>query len=230
MTPPLGDGLTLLGIAPIDAQEGEAAAGDPAMRGAASAALYGPDPERFWPVFSAAPEYADGRPDPVDRWSRRVGGALAAHHGGVALYPFEGPPYYPFLSWAFRSGRAHPSPIGFAVHERLGLWFSVRLAILSPRAAPPTPETPAPCEACADKPCLSACPVGAFGAAPPSYDIAACGAHLETAAGAAGCMTNGCAARAACPLSRRSAYPSARAALHMTAFRAARRRDREGAR
>ncbi len=212
------DGLTLLGVAPLLPEDG-------APPRLASIALYGPDPDRFWPVFSAAPELEDGGPDPLDRWSRRVGDALAARRGLVAVYPFDGPPYYPFVSWAFRTGRAHPSPIGLAVHDRLGLWFSVRLALLSPEPAPPRPETPSPCADCADRPCLSACPVGAFTDAP-SYDVAACAAHLETPVGEAGCMAFGCRARAACPLSRRVAYPPERARRHMAAFRAERRKRR----
>ena len=32
----------------------------------------------MWEVFSGSPEASDGRPDPLDRWSRRVIGNLAA--------------------------------------------------------------------------------------------------------------------------------------------------------
>lgn len=214
----IDDGLILLGVAPL-------APGDGAPEGFASVALYGPDPERFWPVFSAAPEYRDGAPDPLDRWSRRTGAAMAAFHNGVAVFPFGGPPYHPVLSWAIRSGRAWSSPIGFVVHDRLGLWFSVRLALLSPAAAPSPPDAAAPCARCVDRPCLFACPVGALSDAP-AYDLAQCAAHLETTEGEAGCMRFGCRARAACPVGRAAAHAPARAAHHMAAFRAARRQER----
>ncbi|MEO1689892.1 MAG: ferredoxin, partial [Pseudomonadota bacterium] len=62
--------------------------------------LIGPDEPAFWPLFSQSPEYRDGAPDPLDRWSRRVIDEVAAAQGGEALYPFGGPPYHPFYSWA----------------------------------------------------------------------------------------------------------------------------------
>ncbi len=46
---------------------------------------------RHWPEFAESPEAEDGRPDPLDRWSRRVIGDLAAELGAHPLYPFEGP-------------------------------------------------------------------------------------------------------------------------------------------
>jgi hypothetical protein len=45
-----------------------------------------------WPAFSASPFYADGLPDPLDRWSRAIAEELAERWGGLALFPFEGPP------------------------------------------------------------------------------------------------------------------------------------------
>jgi len=46
-----------------------------------------------WPAFSASPFYADGLPDPLDRWSRAIAEGLAERWGGLALFPFEGPPH-----------------------------------------------------------------------------------------------------------------------------------------
>ena len=56
-----------------------------------------------WPVFTASPEARDGGADPLDRWSRRVVGELAETFGARALFPFEGPPYWPFQGWALRA-------------------------------------------------------------------------------------------------------------------------------
>ena len=39
-------------------------------------------------------------------------GTLAQNLGAVALYPFGGPPYWPFQQWAQRCEPVHPSPLG----------------------------------------------------------------------------------------------------------------------
>ncbi len=174
-----------------------------------------------WNAFAAAPETHDGAPDPLDRWSRRVIDALAARLGGVALYPFGGPPWLPFQAWARRAEPVAPSPLGLLIHPVWGLWHSYRGAVaLTERIAlaPPAPA-PSPCETCAARPCLAACPVGAFGAQ--GYDIAACAAHLFAPEGA-GCMALGCAARRACPVGAAHRHDAAQAAFHMRAFREAR--------
>lgn len=171
----------------------------------------------IWPTFAASPEAADGLPDPMNRWSARVIGALADQLGGLALFPFGGPPYHPFLRWAQRAEALSPSPLGMLIHPVFGLWHAYRGAIalgqdLKPK---PVPVVDSPCETCADKPCLSACPVDAFAAS--GYDVPACTAHLEAAAGAV-CMTGGCLARRACPVGRNQHYDADQAAFHMRAF------------
>ena len=174
-----------------------------------------------WPAFAASAEAADGAPHPLDRWSRRVVDALAAACGGVALYPFGGPPWQPFQRWAMRAEAVHPSPLGLLIHPAFGLWHSYRGAIALPerRALPEPDPRPSPCAACAGRPCLSACPVGAFAVA--GYDVDACAAHIAAPAGA-GCMGAGCAARLACPVGAAHRYDAAQAGFYMRAFRASR--------
>ncbi|WP_106746175.1 ferredoxin [Yoonia maritima] len=176
--------------------------------------LIGPDEPSFWAHFTASVEYLDGRPDPMDRWSKRVLDPLATMVEGHALYPFGGPPYHPFYTWAIRSGQAWASPIGFLVHDQVGLFVSYRGALVVPWENP-TPETQSPCKACAEKPCSTACPVGALTTS--GYDVPSCKNFLTTPAGQASCMTQGCAARRACPIgqNRRIADQSA---FHMDAF------------
>ena len=176
-----------------------------------------------WEAFACAPERGDGLAHPLDRWSRRVVGALAAEFGATALFPFDGPPYRPFQRWAQRAEPVYPSPIGLAIHARHGLWHSYRGALafagdLAAAAAQDGADRPAsPCLSCSQRPCLSACPVGALTEA--GYDVAACAAHLVTDAGRP-CMAQGCLARRACPVA--PAYGSDQAAFHMQAFLAAR--------
>ncbi len=69
------------------------------------------------------------------------------------------------------------------------------------------------------RPCLNACPVGAFSVS--GYDVAACASHLETDAGA-DCMDLGCRARRACPVGAEHAYGPEQASFGMRAFLQAR--------
>src|SRR5271166_4757675 len=82
--------------------------------------------------------------------------------GGV--YLFGGPPHFPFQQWVRRAEPVHPSPLGLLIHPIYGLWHSYRGALAFPEAldVPALEVAPSPCDSCAEKPCLGACPVGAF--------------------------------------------------------------------
>lgn len=176
--------------------------------------LFGPAEPGFWDHLRAQPEW-DGAPDPVDRWSRRVIGNLACDLGGKAWFPFGGPPWRPFIAWAKRSGRAWASPVTILVHDVAGLFVSYRGAIGLP-ARLDLPELPdRPCDTCEDKPCLTACPVGALAGA--GYDVPACHDFLDSVAGAE-CIETGCGVRRACPLSRSYGRVAGQSAYHMRLF------------
>lgn len=194
--------------------EGLAVAGW-APEGQGTAVLLAPEGARFWQVLTASGEWQDGAADPVDRWSRRVIGAVAAEWGGRAVFPSDGPPWPPFQAWAVASGRAWVSPVGMLVHDRMGLWTSFRGAVLLDAPCPPVPATAPPCAACPGQPCRSACPVGALG--PGGYDLAACHGWLDTAGGA-DCMAAGCRARRACPAGDAYGRLPAQSAYHMRQF------------
>lgn len=173
--------------------------------------LIGPDEPRFWDIFTSSPESRDGDPDPLDRWSRRVLTCIAADAGAEPLFPFGGPPYAPFFTWAVNSGRFWASPIGFLVHDKAGLFVSFRGALRLPGKVAPVRSTK-PCDACAQS-CATACPVGAFD---DGYDVDACKTHVMSDAGT-DCRTGGCLARRACPVGEGKRLP-AQAAFHMEAF------------
>jgi len=177
---------------------------------------------RLWPEFSGSPEARDGAPDPLNRWTERVIGGIARAVRATPLYPFGGPPYLPFQRWAMRAEAVAPSPLGILIHPDYGLWHAYRgaLAFTERLALPPRAERPRPCDSCATRPCLSACPVGAFTGQ--GYDVPACIAHIAGAAGR-GCMGGGCLARRACPVGTTYGYGEAQAHFHMTAFLAAHR-------
>ncbi|MEP1766575.1 MAG: ferredoxin [Sulfitobacter sp.] len=173
---------------------------------------------RFWDHFIQSPEYADGQPDPIDRWSQRIVPQIAGAIGSAEVaYPFGGPPYAPFLAWAKQTGEAFDSPVGMLVHHRAGLMISYRGAlVLSGHLPLPTTAEQSPCLSCVPRACMSACPVGAL-ATPQGYDVARCKSHITTSQGSP-CKTQGCAARIACPVSQAFDRPAAQSAFHMRAF------------
>jgi hypothetical protein len=77
----------------------------------------------MWSAFRNARESAQSQ-GPLDRWSRRVIGALAEQLGCEALFPFEGPPFMPFQRWAQRAETVFPSPLGMSIHPMFGLWHA----------------------------------------------------------------------------------------------------------
>ena len=177
--------------------------------------LLGPAPD-YWSKFISSPEWLDKVPDPVDRWSGRIVTGLADKLDATPVLPFGGPPYAPFLSWALKTGRCWTSPVGMLVHDTTGLFVSFRGA-LAFRARLELPVTPnaRPCETCRGQPCRTACPVNALG--PDGYQVDACHAYLDTDAGQ-DCLSRGCAARRACPVSAGSARTDAQSAHHMRYF------------
>lgn len=174
-----------------------------------------------WDAFAASEEAHDGIDHPLDRFSRRIIGALAEDFDAVALYPFGGPPYWPFQQWAQRAGQVHPSPVGLLIHAAYGLWHSYRGALGFTQALdiPVLDASASPCDTCTGRWCLKACPVVAFSAR--GYDVAACAAHLGSRAGA-DCMSGGCLARRACPVGAEHAHGAEQAAFTMRAFLRAR--------
>jgi len=201
-------------------------AGDlwPALPGGEPARLWlmGAVGSALWAPFAASPEFGDGQCDPLDRWSQRIGEHWAQRLHGLALFPFGGPPHWPFQRWADRAEPLTPSPLGLRLHPQHGLWHAYRFALLLPEriAAPDAPARldRAAAGACASCPslCVKACPVGAHDH---GFDLQRCVAHLRTPAGRP-CLERGCQARAACPEGTASAYVPAHAAFHIQAFAA----------
>ncbi len=184
----------------------------------------------FWPHFTASPYYQDGQSDPLDRWSHSIGEAMAERFGGIALYPFEGPPYFPFQRWADRAEPTQASAMLLRIHPEHGLWHAYRFALALPQGAAPSTRTagipatqpaaaPGPwgdlCSRCSGQPCLQACPVGAYTGT--TFALQSCANHLHGNSGGS-CMQLGCLARRACPVGAEQRYAPAHAAFHMQAF------------
>ena len=181
-----------------------------------SRVLIGTD-AHWWDVFVTSPEYSDHAKDPVDRWSKRIIGALANDLGTTAAFPSDGPPYAPFIAWALGTGRFWQSPTGMMIHDTAALMISIRGALTLPSPLPAPVQGASPCDSCVGRPCVSACPVGALSGTTP-YDVPVCKAHLNAPAGR-DCMSGGCLVRRACPVSQTFARADAQSAFHMKAFR-----------
>jgi hypothetical protein len=177
-----------------------------------------------WPAFSASPMFSDGLTHPMDRWAANIGNSLAKRWNGVALYPSDGPPYFPFQQWADRSEPTQSSPMMLHIHPEYGLWHAYRFALALPilqagdldRQASAAPRLNAAlCLQCDGQPCLQACPVNAYNGQ--SFAVHLCRSHLRSPQGQE-CMENECLARRACPVGQDYAYQPEHAAFHMRAF------------
>ncbi|MEO6624581.1 MAG: hypothetical protein ABIN37_07100 [Burkholderiaceae bacterium] len=199
----------------------------PALPGGAAAAavwMVGQVGSEVWPHFSASSFAQDGLPDPLDRWSKSIGNPLAEAEGGSAVYPSDGPPWFPFQQWATRAEPVATSPPLLLVHPEYGLWHAYRFALMLPLLHPEDAAGLAEagrllatdvCARCDGQPCLHSCPVQAFTGT--SYRVDDCASHLHSAAGA-DCMQGGCLARRACPVGAQLRYVPEQAAFHMQAF------------
>jgi hypothetical protein len=168
----------------------------------------------LWPAFSAGRR---AEPDPLDAWVARSLAPVARRLGARLVMPNDGPPHAPFQRWAMRAEPVYPSPLGLLIHPVYGLWHAYRAALLFATEIdlPARADGVSPCDTCPDRPCLSACPVGAFDGI--GYDVAACRAHAGGPGGGM-CRSGGCLARHACPVGRDHAYGPAQQAYHMAAF------------
>jgi hypothetical protein len=207
-------GLFVRGITRLTDAEIDTFAVDPDN---AEVALVGNIGSSYWSIFSASPEYLDGAGHPLDRWSRRVAESIEHSFSLRALYPFDGPPYFPFQQWARRAEGLLQSPLGVMIHPEFGLWHSYRFALLGADlgAQESLPNPASLCSDCIDKPCLHTCPVDAFDG--DSYAVAVCASYLRDTP-LAECNQRGCLARYACPVAPELRYLDAQGQFHLRAF------------
>lgn len=198
-----------------------------AYSGSATLVLVGNIGSSIWQNFRDSQEFSDGKTHPLDRWSKRIGQQLASDFNGLALYPFDGPPYWPFLTWTQRAEGLNPSPLGLNFHPEYGLWHAYRFALLLPFTfdekvgIPRQVDLVFNCNNCSGQPCLHSCPVSAFDGK--NYDTNSCANYLNNNLHAS-CNSHGCRARHACPVGQRFAYEPEQASFHMQAFLTARTR------
>jgi epoxyqueuosine reductase len=179
----------------------------------------------FFDAFAGSREAADGRPDPLDRYTRAVVGEAArtaleplavAHAEG---YPFLGEPAaaggpIPFQRLGRAAGLGGPGPLGLQIHPTFGAWWAYRALVVVDAALPPATALGDGCAGC-PAPCVAACPGHAV--SPPGsgrgFDVGACHAHRLSWAP---CETS-CSARLACLRGPEHRYTEAQLAFHMRA-------------
>ena len=154
--------------------------------------------------------------NPLDTWSREIIAAVAEKFEARAVSPSD-KPFLPFQRWAMRAEGLKPSPLGVLMHPEYGLWHAYRGALLfDHEISIEPPETAIHlCDLCVGKPCLKACPVGAYSTVGFAYQD--CLAHVRGAHGAV-CRDTGCLDRNACPYGTDYRYPPEVQAFHMAAF------------
>ena len=179
----------------------------------------------MWHVFSKSNEFADGKLDPMNRWTKRILDEIASELGARVVYPFD-EPYWPFQRLAQKAAVSRSSPLGILIHPHYGLWHAFRglfifddaheLSSQINQLIPSSEDLIHPCETCSDKPCLTACPVGAFTGE--RLEVKTCFTHLDSG-NDPDCMQSGCQARLACPIAKDHQYVDAQMKFHMKSYR-----------
>ena len=154
--------------------------------------------------------------DPVDTFSTQLTIQFITDYLGnpphLLLYPF-GDYLVPLTQLGEWVGWSHPSPIGQGISEQFGVWFAYRTAVLLNGNFPTTPriQTTSPCQSCAEKPCITACPVGA--AQEDTFHITPCvNFRLSDHSPCA----DRCLARLACPVAPEHRYTLSQIQYHYT--------------
>jgi hypothetical protein len=194
----------------------------PGAGGPRGALVVGSSGRTFFEAFSRSPEAADGRPDPLDRYTRAVvADAARATLGprGLAYatrFPFvgeagrDGGGAIPFQRLGRAAGLAAASPLGLQIHPVFGAWWAYRALVVVDVELPESPPLSDGCAGC-PAPCVAACPGGAVHVA--GFDLGACHAHRLVAAP----CERSCAARVACVRGPEHRYSAAQLAFHMDA-------------
>lgn len=104
--------------------------------------------------------------NPVDEFSLFHAGLFVERYldgcRHAVLYPGEVP--IPLQQLGALAGWHHRSPLGLGINRIYGPWFGYRVVLLVRADLPLLVDPPgvSPCEACAEKPCINACPAHAL--------------------------------------------------------------------
>lgn len=160
----------------------------------------------FWQRLEQRP----GEEHPIDRAGHEAIATALPHLGAARLLPLEDRDRFDLRRLAAAAGLGVVSPhLSLLLHPTYGPWVSVRGVVVVDDALPATGPLDGfdPCGPCA-RPCLDACPVGAYSRAAP-FDVTACARHRlrsdEAPSPPVSCASR-CHARDACVIGREHAY------------------------
>lgn len=231
--PPFGPGLRLFGVLALEALPASvlealvAAGADPSLhRQLLVIGHVGKE------LFDALPPRAMLGDDPIDDYAAdTVRAHFAERFPGRShrlLFP-HGETVLPLQSIGALLGLHHASPFMVGIDARFGSWFAYRALLVADTDLPVTqPSTaPSPCDGCASRVCVTACPPRAL--TPQGFDLDACIAH-RLLPGSPCAET--CLARIACPVGEEHRYGEAQLRYHygrsLRTLQTMVRRPREG--
>ncbi len=176
----------------------------------------------MWRSFIDSYEYQDGMPDPLDRWTRKVITKVAEVLDTGVVFPFDGPPWWPFQRWCAQCEKLSVSPLGILMHAEYGLWHALRAALLFDHSldelndfiGSTDEQKGIACQSCEQRICLASCPVSAYSTK--GYNTGRCIAHIQSEDN---CLKRGCLARQACPEAVKHRYDTEEEIFHLQAFR-----------
>lgn len=209
-----GDALALLGVTSAADARALYAPREPAddpLGSARSVVVVASGGRAFWERLPAAARA--GEEHPIDRVGRgAIARALSTLPAGSRLVEQEATDRFDLRRLAERAGLGVVSPhLLLLIHPVFGPWVSVRGLVAVPVDLPASgPLAYDPCGACA-RPCLDACPVGAYSRAA-SFDVDRCATHRlrsdDVPPPATHCAER-CHARYACVVGPEHAYGDA---------------------
>ena len=200
-------GLNLLGV--LDVATLPVALRDPLATAGLDLAAYerlvviGHAGRRLWAELSKQPFRSA---DPVDDYSRNHTAYFARQYLGDDSWRLVHPDgvFLPLNLLGELVGWGQPSPLGLGMHPEYGLWWAYRTVFLSQLPLPVTEPgaVPHPCNDCAGKPCLAACPAGALRPTG-RFDVYACSDYRVSEGSSCAAQ---CLARQACPIGTAHRY------------------------
>jgi hypothetical protein len=174
--------------------------------------LLGHGGRRFWGALN---DFGWHTADPVDHFSTHLSQTFLRDYLGnpphLRLYPLT-EYMVPLQQLGELAGWCRPSPLGLGISPIYGLWFAYRAAFLVDADLPLTAFVPAisPCDTCADKPCITACPPGAVRLVE-GFDVFTC-SHFRLEEHSP--CHDRCLARLACPVAPEHRYSLAQVQYH----------------
>jgi hypothetical protein len=177
------------------------------LAGARSALVVASGGRAFWERLGPPRE---GDLHPIDRAGQEAIAAALPRLAGARLLSLDERDRFDLRRLAALAGLGVVSPhLQLLIHPTFGPWVSVRGLVAVEAELPPTGPLPGdPCAGC-PRPCLDACPVGAYSRTAP-FDVERCARHRlrsdEAPPPAAASCAARCHARDACVVGREHAY------------------------